>query len=424
MTYWKKMITREATLLERYLKTLGYATNLSGTKYCIGEILIVAEHELPVMYFGPNEIPKKLRIIQNDYKTKVYKRLFKSSCSILTQLIRLTDHIEQLPPDQPDQIIESLKNYFNLYIQARAIVAYCIPQPELELLLKKELLKFGYGTSDELFATLVYPVINASNLEEFFHPDKALVEKKLRLLNKLKPSTAFKELIKYFEWRFYLHEVAELVTTKYSFPKFQKFLEKIVRQNEIPKKDLVWYRPEEILQSVKRSWKLLQVEVKKRRSFYVLVLKNQTWLLYSGREAQKIAAKELGPQGNISSKINTLSGTTAQAGKASGKVVILMTAKNIKAVKNKSIIVTSMTRPQWLPAIKKASAIVTDEGGMLCHAAIVSRELKKPCVIGTKFATKIFKDGDLVEVDANKGIVRLVLNKKPKDESRLVRKIK
>jgi pyruvate,water dikinase len=58
--------------------------------------------------------------------------------------------------------------------------------------------------------------------------------------------------------------------------------------------------------------------------------------------------------------------------------------------------------------MKKAGAIVTDEGGLTCHAAIVSRELRVPCVIGTKIATKVLKDGDLVEVDADRGIVKIL----------------
>ena len=61
-----------------------------------------------------------------------------------------------------------------------------------------------------------------------------------------------------------------------------------------------------------------------------------------------------------------------------------------------------------MPALLLCSAIVTDEGGIMCHAAIIARELKKPCIIGAKVATKVLKDGDLVEVDAEKGIVRLV----------------
>jgi len=75
------------------------------------------------------------------------------------------------------------------------------------------------------------------------------------------------------------------------------------------------------------------------------------------------------------------------------------------------ILVTGMTRPEFIFLIKKASAIVTDEGGVTCHAAVVSRELHKPCVIGTKIATQVLHDGDLVEVDANQGVVKILKRK-------------
>jgi len=77
-------------------------------------------------------------------------------------------------------------------------------------------------------------------------------------------------------------------------------------------------------------------------------------------------------------------------------------------MKKGDILVAGQTRPTLMTAIHKAGAIVTDEGGIISHAAIISRELKKPCIIGTKIATKILKDGDLVEVDANNGIVKIL----------------
>ena len=67
-----------------------------------------------------------------------------------------------------------------------------------------------------------------------------------------------------------------------------------------------------------------------------------------------------------------------------------------------------MTMPDYVPAMNMAAGFVTDEGGLSCHAAIVAREMKKPCVIGTKTATKKIKDGDLIEVDANNGVVRII----------------
>ncbi len=70
------------------------------------------------------------------------------------------------------------------------------------------------------------------------------------------------------------------------------------------------------------------------------------------------------------------------------------------------VLVCKMTTPEYVPLMKRAAAIITDEGGILSHAAIIAREMKIPTVIGTKSATKVFKDGDEVEVDADVGIVR------------------
>lgn len=64
-----------------------------------------------------------------------------------------------------------------------------------------------------------------------------------------------------------------------------------------------------------------------------------------------------------------------------------------------------MTRPEYLPVMKKSATFVTDEGGLTCHAAIVAREMGKPCVIATKNATRMIKDGDILEVDGDEGTV-------------------
>ncbi len=72
------------------------------------------------------------------------------------------------------------------------------------------------------------------------------------------------------------------------------------------------------------------------------------------------------------------------------------------------ILVSLATSPVFLPIMKRSLAIITDEGGLTSHAAIISRELNKPCIVGTKIATKVLKDGDLVEVDTEKGIVNII----------------
>lgn len=107
-------------------------------------------------------------------------------------------------------------------------------------------------------------------------------------------------------------------------------------------------------------------------------------------------------------KVNDIRGLAASVGKATGRARIIQSSRDIGKVKAGDILIAVMTRPDYIVGIKKAAAIVTNEGGITCHAAIVSRELGIPCVIGTKIATEIFKDGDLVEVNANHGVVRKI----------------
>lgn len=103
-----------------------------------------------------------------------------------------------------------------------------------------------------------------------------------------------------------------------------------------------------------------------------------------------------------------LRGSVAYKGIVQGKVRIIMDAHAGIPFDEGDILVTGMTRPEFVPLMKKARGIVTDEGGVTSHAAIMSRELKKPCIIGTKIATQVLKDGDMVEVDAEQGVVRLL----------------
>lgn len=101
-------------------------------------------------------------------------------------------------------------------------------------------------------------------------------------------------------------------------------------------------------------------------------------------------------------------GSIANGGTAIGKAVICNNISQISKVKKGDILVSSMTRPEFMPALKKAAAIITDEGGITCHAAIISRELNIPAVIGTKIATKVLKDGMMVIVKANHGYIKIL----------------
>jgi pyruvate, water dikinase len=99
-------------------------------------------------------------------------------------------------------------------------------------------------------------------------------------------------------------------------------------------------------------------------------------------------------------------GLGAAPGSASGKAKVIRDLADADGLPDDDVLVTHMTAPDWVPLMRKAAAIVTDSGGMTCHAAIVSRELGIPCVVGTADATTKLRDGELVTVDATHGVVR------------------
>jgi phosphohistidine swiveling domain-containing protein len=106
--------------------------------------------------------------------------------------------------------------------------------------------------------------------------------------------------------------------------------------------------------------------------------------------------------------INKITGSVGFRGVAKGFVRLIFAEKDLNNFKEGEILVSPMTRPEFLSVMQKALAFVTDEGGITCHAAIIAREMKKPCIISTKIATQVLKDGDLVEVDADNGVVRIL----------------
>lgn len=116
--------------------------------------------------------------------------------------------------------------------------------------------------------------------------------------------------------------------------------------------------------------------------------------------------------------LDTIRGITASTGKARGLVKICRTSQEIKKMKQGDILVAPATTPDYIVGFRLANAVVTDEGGLTSHAAVVSREMKLPCIVGTKNASDWLKDGDFVEVNADVGIIK-ILKKRDKFSSPL-----
>lgn len=147
-------------------------------------------------------------------------------------------------------------------------------------------------------------------------------------------------------------------------------------------------------------------ELNERRKFSVIWADEYQQKIFYGDEAKEIIDNLDILEDDAESVEGFFKGTCAYPGKVKGNVKIVNSVSDINKVEVGDIMVSLTTYPAFLSAMKKAAAIVTEDGGITCHAAIVARELKIPCVVGIKKFTKFLKDGDVIEVDAISGLIK------------------
>ncbi len=230
--------------------------------------------------------------------------------------------------------------------------------------------------------------------KEFSKFLKSIKDKKLRLKTEIVHTYAFLKTDRVDRWResmFYLKD-------------FFKYLSRL--EKGVTLKDATNLTIEEIKGVLGKGKFPDKKELKLRSSNKALYYfqKGRIDIIYDMKEIKKTLNKLQGELKNIT----TLKGMTACKGKAKGRVKIITHSDHLKKVKKGDIFVAKYTFPNFTPKMIISSAVITDEGGITSHAAIVSREYNIPCVIGTKVATNVLKDNDLVEVDADKGVVRKI----------------
>lgn len=202
-------------------------------------------------------------------------------------------------------------------------------------------------------------------------------------------------------WKFqrkFLNQKAHLL--------MEDFIEEIAKRNHLSKKQVYMIAPNE-MKTVLIKENADPDMLNERIQECIIVFTGINYRVLSGKKAEK-TVKEIEDSLYVDPTIQEIHGTTAFAGKAEGIVRRVDESADMSKMNTGDILVSTSTNPQVVPAMQKAGAIVTDSGGITCHAAIVSRELEVPCVIGTKIATKVLKDGDKVSVDATRGIVKKI----------------
>ena len=184
---------------------------------------------------------------------------------------------------------------------------------------------------------------------------------------------------------------------------FDKLIIKINQQYNIPLDDLRILTFPEFNGLIKSNFKKEYIQGLDNRKKGYVYYKN--WSVYDGSQYEEWRKKLL-----PNDQLKQVKGVPAYQiqKKVIGKIKSHISFSYVSDLPKDCILVTGMTNPQLVPFLKNVKGIVTDEGGLMCHAAIISRELKIPCIVGTREATQIFKDGDLVELDTQKGIVKKI----------------
>ncbi len=233
---------------------------------------------------------------------------------------------------------------------------------------------------------------------------KSTLEKKNNLLDELNASQDFRSLI----------ELADQFAQKQDERKMfnfigdhylEEFVNEFARRTNRSVEDIKLLLPDELKDAIVS---FSESNINKRKECLLFLCSDNGLEQIVGQNALAIANSY---DTTVKNGQAVIKGTLASTGNVEtyrGKVKLVPTIKDILKLEEGDVLVTTMTSPDYVIGMKKAGAIITDVGGLLSHAAIVSRELGKPCIVGTEIATKLLHDDDVVEIDCQKGTFKIV----------------
>lgn len=289
--------------------------------------------------------------------------------------------------------------------------------------------------------TQKYYWVNTEYISESWSRTKWLEVFKKALLDDKKPKVVLKELLDQFDIfvkkkkeaikklnlpkdvRHAIDSLSEFIAQRdwtkgyiaKTFLSYHKLLNEIADRIGIGFNEIILYSYREIYDYLQNEKVLSKKEIKNRKkNGFALVVKGGKSSLITGKKnIRRVIEKEKisEPFEELARK-ESFKGMPASLGKVVGRARVIDDVMKLKDFKDGEILITYMTTVEFIPLFKKAIAVVTDEGGMSCHAAIISREFKLPCIVGTKVATRIIKTGNKIEVDANSGIVKIIKHMK------------
>lgn len=273
---------------------------------------------------------------------------------------------------------------------------------------------FEFGLIKEIFQKALSIVNNIESEKVRFNELKIKKNEKKALIKKL--TSKQRKIIELLDLLFQMRDERKATWIKIT-PPTKLFLGKLAAKYGLTYNDFRWLTFEEQIGFEKNKEKYISLISERRNGMVAFYgFKEENKLIFTGKDSEKFGELFFKRE-----SVLELKGTPVSVGKATGEVCLIMNKSDFPKFKEGDILVSSHTTPDYLPLMKKASAILAERGGITSHAAIVSRELHLPCIVGINGLVGNFKDGDLVEVDANKGIVKILKNsEESKSNSQLI----
>jgi phosphohistidine swiveling domain-containing protein len=307
-------------------------------------------------------------------------------------------------------------------LKEKGIKKYASNDKVLVQILETYLLNYGFRNErlkvNSSLSTVFSVILGKKDPKRELKKFKTEIQQEQEAMAKIIKKYRHKEL---FKWIFWMRELLSFRNTETEYFwrhgfLLAEFLALLALEIEVKLEDFQYIGFFETGEALKKQENLSGLVAERREKGITIAYKKGKVITQTGLDQgdKRLLAAVTNFQKRELEKMDkeVIKGDIAYPGRVRGKVLIVSNPLRVKIPPKPFILVAPNTDPNFMPLIGKCLAVVTDEGGILSHAAIVSRELKKPTIIGTKFATQILKTGDLVEVDAEKGIVKILKREK------------
>ncbi len=346
------------------------------------------------------------------------------------ELSKLPEYITTLvAPQFPSKIYLERQGFFQIVQKIRddanAHKDICISQedffgkyPEVGQMIHNHLKEFNWipvlvnnppTSLEDLWGEIVHFVkdgtkfqVESIRLGDNF--DNDILRKKKVLLEKLNPDDIIRSLIEGLEETAFVRTEDNAVMSKSSYLVIP-LLTEIAQRIGVTYHELKEFTPEEIITYLQENKKIPRDELEKRLQLSCYLMLNEECMVLTDQDAlgvKEAIEKQLKESNDVQ---DIFHGTPASLGEATGLAKVVESSKDALDIKDGEILVAPATSADFVPAMRKAGAIVTEFGGITSHAAIVAREFNIPCIVGVKNITTFLQDGDKIIVDADKGVV-------------------